>query len=81
MSVTRDLYRATLLGGQRMATRMWTWAATVGEQARGLSALLEVAPDVQSKAFSGRRRPCASESSRAWGAERERSASAHAMQM
>eukprot|EP00965_Chrysotila_dentata_P210359 6185844-Pleurochrysis_carterae.AAC.1 len=63
-----------------MATRLKTRAATVGEQAqaRGLSSLTGAAP------VKGAQRAAAAMGervSRAWGAERQRSASIYAMRM
>eukprot|EP00965_Chrysotila_dentata_P153014 5056924-Pleurochrysis_carterae.AAC.1 len=73
MFITSGSDRATERGGHVMAARSRTRAATVRE--RALARRLGVPIGwLWSWVLSGRRRSCASEGSRAWGAERERSA-------
>eukprot|EP00965_Chrysotila_dentata_P164633 5435448-Pleurochrysis_carterae.AAC.1 len=70
---SRARLKATIRGGQGEASRSTTRQAIVREeaQARGLSAPTR---RLWVGVLSGRRRPCASQGSRAWGAERERCA-------
>eukprot|EP00965_Chrysotila_dentata_P234108 6199988-Pleurochrysis_carterae.AAC.4 len=77
MLFTRDPLGSTVRGGQRKATQSTTRAATVRElaQARGLDAPTGRLKD---KGTHGQQQPLRAGYPRAWGADRERSASTHA---